>query len=104
LDNPNKNAPLEVFKAILPTGGNPSPGNEWSSRATSAFGVIAVRFVHFLMAWTFVIVPGPLAAYAGSMVQTHSHNRAVKFLGQVLGSALWWWWLVAVPLVFILHI
>lgn len=50
------------------------------------------------------MVPGPLAAYAGNFVQTHTHNRAVKFLGQALGSALWWWWLVAVPLVFILNI
>jgi len=66
--------------------------------------VIAVKFVHFLMAWTFVIIPGPLAAYAGNIVKSRSHNRAVKFLGQALGSALWWWWLVAVPLVFILHI
>lgn len=73
-------------------------------RPTGAHGVITVRFVHFLMAWTFVIVPGPLAAYAGHFVKTHTHNRAVKFLGQALGSALWWWWLVAVPLVFILKI
>lgn len=64
-----------------------------------------MRFVHFFMAWTFVIVPGPLAAYAGSIVRSHSHNnRAMKFLGQALESSLWWWWLVAVPLVFILHI
>ena len=104
MNNRNKSAPLEVFQAIPSTLGNPSTGNEWPTRSIGALGVTTVRFVHFLMAWTFVMIPGPLAAYVGNMVQTHSHNRAVKFLGQALASALWWWWLVAVPLVFILHI
>ncbi len=62
-----------------------------------------MKYLHFFLAWVFVLVPGPLIAYAGQLLASHSHEKAVNLFAAFLGTAEFWWWIVALPWVFVIY-
>jgi hypothetical protein len=62
-----------------------------------------VKYLHFFLAWIFVLVPGPVIAYGGHVLASHTHEKVVHLLGAFLETAEFWWWVVALPWVFIVY-
>jgi hypothetical protein len=66
-------------------------------------GETDVKYLHFLIAWIFVLVPGPLIAHAGNVLATQTHTKVINLFASFLGTAEFWWWLVALPWVFVVY-